>query len=87
MLTLVGKLLYGKLSTELGLDSRLDIDDYSLHLSLKPLEKFVLIILSVIILVLGVYTKPLMVPIRKAILKHSLIKSEVSGGVNSVYAG
>lgn len=78
MLNIVGKLLYGKLSTELGLDSRLDINDYALHLSLKPFEKSVLMILSIIILVLGVYTKPLMSPIRKAILKHCLIENDAT---------
>ena len=70
MLNLVSKVFYGKLSTQLGLDSRLDISDYALHLSLKPFEKAVLLILTVSIITLGVYTKPIMTPIRRTVLQY-----------------
>lgn len=70
MLNLVSKVFYGKLSTKLGLDSRLDINDYALYLSLKPFEKYVLISLTAVIITLGVYTKPVMTPIRRTMQQH-----------------
>ena len=64
MLNLVSKVFYGKLSNKLGLDPRLDVSDYILHLSLKPFEKYVLISLTIVIVTFGIYTKPIMAPIR-----------------------
>lgn len=64
MLNLVSKVFYGKLSNKLGLDPRLDVSDYVLHLSLKPFEKYVLISLTIAIVTFGIYTKPIMAPIR-----------------------
>ncbi len=70
MLNLVRQVFYGKISTKLGLDSRLDINDYISLLSLKPLEKFVLVILTFSILILGTYTKPIITPIRKTVQQY-----------------
>lgn len=70
MLTLVRQVFYGKLSTKLGLDSWLDINDYISLLSLKPFEKLVLIMLAFSILILGVYTKPVITPIRRTIRQY-----------------
>lgn len=70
MLNLVNKIFYGKLSTKLGLDSRLEISDYISLLSLKPFEKLVLIILTASILILGVYPKHIITPIRRAVRQH-----------------
>jgi len=70
MLNLVNKVFCGKLSAKLGLDSRLDNNDYALHLGLKPFEKYVLYILAIAIVVLGVYTKPIMQPIRRTMRQY-----------------
>lgn len=92
MLSLAGKIFYGKLSTKLGLDSRLDVDDYAQYLSLKSFEKYVLIALSIGIISLGVYTKPVMFPIQKTIQKH-LSKAKgnmvlnINKTISSLYVG
>lgn len=78
ILNLVNKMFYGKISTELGLDSRLDLDDYTLHLKLKPFERLVLIFLSTTIIILGIYTKPVMFPIRNTVQKYSSMYNETA---------
>lgn len=70
MLNLVRQVFYGKLSIKLGLDSRLDTNDYISLLSLKPFEKFVLINLTLSVLVLGIYTKPVLTPIRRTVRQY-----------------
>lgn len=70
MLNLVNKVFYGKLSTKLGLDSRLDINDYKLHLRLRPFESAVLVVLTVSIITLGICTKPIMTPIRRTVSQY-----------------
>ncbi len=70
MLSLIGKIFYGKISNKLGLDSRLDIDDYVQMLKLKTFEKMVLTILTVGVLVLGIYPKPIITTLRRTI-RHS----------------
>lgn len=70
MLNLVRQVFYGKLSTKLGLDSRLDINDYISLLSLKPFEKLVLVMLTFSIFALGIYTKPVITPIRRTIRQY-----------------
>ncbi len=70
MLNLVRQVFYGKLSTKLGLDSRLDISDYISLLSLKPFEKLVLVMLTFSILALGIHTKPVITPIRRTIRQY-----------------
>ncbi len=70
MLSLVKRVFYGKVSTKLGLDSRLDVKDYIDLLALKPFEKSVLLILTALILMLGVYTEPVISPIRRTIRQH-----------------
>ena len=70
MLNLVRQVFYGKISTKLGLDSRLDISDYISLLSLKPFEKIVLVILTFSILMLGICTKPIITPIRRTVRQY-----------------
>ena len=70
MLNLVNKVFYGKLSAKLGLDSRLDINDYKLHLRLRPFESVVLVVLTISIITLGICTKPIMTPIRRTVSQY-----------------
>jgi NADH-quinone oxidoreductase subunit M len=67
MLNLVNRIFYGKFSNKLGLDSRLDVGDYVQLLRLKPFEKMVLVILTGSIIVLGIYPKPIMEPLRRSV--------------------
>ena len=70
MLNLVNKVFYGKLSAKLGLDSRLDINDYKLHLRLRPFESAVLVVLTISIITLGICTNPIMTPIRRTVSQY-----------------
>ncbi len=77
MLNLIGKISYGKISNKLGLDSRLDINDYVQLLRLKPFEKMVLIILAFGIIALGVYPRPVSDPIRRTVHQNHVRYSDV----------
>lgn len=75
MLNFVNKVFYGKLSTKLGLDSRLDVNDYVSLLALKPYEKSVLCILAVAIILLGLFTDPFMKPVRRTVRQYYTSKT------------
>ena len=67
MLRIISKIFYGKFSYKLGLDARVDTNDYTQLLKLKPFEKMVLSILVGGVIVLGVYPSPILKPIRRTI--------------------
>ena len=70
MLKLVSRVFYGKLSNKLGLDSRLDVNDYVHLLRLKPFEKMVLLILAFSIIALGIYPRHIIGPMRRTIYQN-----------------
>jgi NADH-quinone oxidoreductase subunit M len=67
MLNLASKIFYGKFSSKLGLDQRLDVNEYVQILRLKPFEKIVLTILTSSIIFLGIYPTPILTPVRRTI--------------------
>ncbi len=78
MLNLVSKIFYGKFSNKLGLDKRLDVNDYVKILKLKPFEKMVLTILTSSIIILGIYPSPILTPIRRTIRQTHTSLSKVT---------
>jgi NADH-quinone oxidoreductase subunit M len=67
MLNMFRKVFLGKVSKNLGLDNRLSVKDYISILALKPYEKLVLVSLCTAILILGIYPKKIMDPVRRTI--------------------
>lgn len=67
MLNMFRKVFLGKVSKNLGLDTRLSIKDYIAVLALKPYEKLVLVSLCTAVLAMGIYPKKIMDPLRRTI--------------------
>ncbi|MEI6628263.1 MAG: NADH-quinone oxidoreductase subunit M [Alphaproteobacteria bacterium] len=86
MLNLVSKIFYGKFSNKLGLDQRLDVNEYVQILGLKPFEKIVLTLLTGSIIFLGIYPSPILTPLRRTIRQthESLSKVKMTRIENKV---
>ncbi|MCX7342874.1 MAG: NADH-quinone oxidoreductase subunit M [Proteobacteria bacterium] len=86
MLNLVSKIFYGKFSSKLGLDQRLDVNEYVQILGLKPFEKIVLTLLTGSIIFLGIYPSPILTPLRRTIRQthESLSKVKMTRIENKV---